>query len=145
MANKKKKTSRPASRRRGRVSGFGGANTQELLGLALGAVAVPYVDDLLEKAKITDNKIKAAIKAGAAIILLPKLSKSPMVKSVGNGMIAVSALQLAASLKLYKDGAGIGATDDDIYVDMSSVSGVDDVINGVDLNVINGMDEDNGY
>lgn len=136
---------------RARVGGVGNEQSR-LLGLAAGSVASALVDKLLEKVKITDKKFKAAAKAGAAIFLLPKLSRSPMIKAVGDGMIAFSALQLAADLGLYRNGAGIGEGPD-VYVDMQSLSGLEDTIQGEGtfqeeglgseyLPSINGMDED---
>lgn len=145
MATRKKKKSTPVRRRR-RVSGLGGSNMNDLLGIAIGAIGAPYVDKAIEKfmPTITDDKILAAIKAGTAIFLIPKIAKGAMGKNIASGMIAVSAVQMAAKLGLYgAGGSGIGSTDESIYMDMSSVNGVDDVINGVNnYDVVNGLGDD---
>lgn len=132
MAKKKHNTKRPSTRRRGRVSGIGSANMNQIMGLVVGAVVSPYVDGLLEKAKITDKKMKAGAKAAVGLFLIPKFVKNPIAVSAGHGMLAFSALQLASDLGLYKNGAGIGASDD-VYVDLSEINGVDgDTILGID-------------
>lgn len=140
MAKRRKNNSRPTTRRRRRISGFGGGHTSELLGTALGAVASPFIDSILEKARLTDPKMKAGAKAAIAIIALPKLMpKNALVQSAGKGMIAFAAIQLASNMGLYKNGTGIGASED-IYMNLDQVSGVNDTIMGMDDDIVNGID-----
>jgi hypothetical protein len=127
MAKRKKTHKRPASRRR-RISGIGG-NMSELMGIALGAAAAPYVDKAFAKflPSLSDKKILAAAKVAIGVVVLPKVTRNPMVNAAAKGIVAVSAVQLANSLGLYgAGGAGIGDAGEDVYVDLTAVNGVDD-------------------
>ena len=151
---KKHTTKRPASRRRRGISGIGG-NMSELMGIALGAAAAPYVDKAFAKflPSLSDKKILAAAKVAIGIVVLPKITRNPMVNAAAKGIVAVSAVQLASSLGLYgASGAGIGDAGEDVYVDLdTTVSGVGDDIVGMEtvsgtpadyFPTINGVEEE---
>jgi len=136
MSKRKKHTRRPASRRRRGISGIGG-NMNELLGIAIGAAAAPFLDKLAAKALptlATNKMVMAGAKAAIAVLILPKVSRSPIVNAAAKGIVAVSAVQLAAGAKLYGDaGAGIGDPDGDVYVDMNNIAGTGDDVVGMEV------------
>jgi len=153
MAKRKKSHKRPASRRR-RISGIGG-NMKEMVGVALGAAAAPYIDKAVAKflPSISDKKILAAAKVAIGVVVLPKVTRNPMVNAAAKGIVAVSAVQLANSLGLYgAGGANIGDAGEDVYVDLSAVNGPgdEDIIGMENISgtpadyfpTINGVDEE---
>jgi len=129
MARRKKKSgvTRRRSRRVGATASKG--MVTEVLGVVAGSILAKKVSSMLT----FDDKIKNAIVLGAGV-LLPKFVKSPIMRSVGMGMIAVGGSQLAGSFLPV-----LGATDDYILV-----SGTDDisVVNGTDeIPVVNGGED----
>jgi len=129
MARRRKKTGvtrRRSSRRMGATATKG--MLTEVLGVVAGSIIAKKVSSMLT----FDDKIKSAIVLGAGVFL-PKFVKSPIMKSVGMGMIAVGGSQLAGSFLPM-----LGATDDYILV-----SGMDEipVVNGTEIPVVNGGDD----
>ena len=128
MARRRKKSgvTRRRSRRMGATASKG--MLTEVLGVVAGSIIAKKVSSMLT----FDDKIKSAIVLGAGVFL-PKFVKSPIMKSVGMGMIAVGGSQLAGSFLPM-----LGATEDYILV-----SGADEipVVNGTEIPVVNGSDD----
>lgn len=148
---KKRKSSR---RGRNKKSVMGAIDFTSILGVIAGAGVAGYADKLVPET--VDKKIVAGGKILLGVVL-PMLGKSGTMKNalqgVGNGMIAVGTVDLLKGFGV------LGATADELEVDLSDLSGVNDqdnvlsgdddisVINGNDmtdddLSVINGMDDD---
>lgn len=140
MAKRTKGRKRQTHRRRSRVSGIGAIDTQNVLGVALGAVGAKLVD------KVVGTALDAKIIAGGKVaigIALPMLVKDGKTKNmlagVGSGMLAVGTVELLNAFGML---AGVGAKEDDMLV--VSLEGVDDisVVNGEDdIRVINGTED----
>ena len=129
MARRRKKSgvTRRRSRRMGATASKG--MLTEVLGVVAGSIIAKKVSSMLT----FDDKIKSAIVLGAGVFL-PKFVKSPIMKSVGMGMIAVGGSQLAGSFLPM-----LGATDEDYIL----VSGTEEipVVNGTEIPVVNGGDD----
>jgi hypothetical protein len=144
MAKRRKKST--TKRRRSRVGAIPKGSIMSSVGLIAGAVAGRFVAKSVLPSM--DEKIK---NAGVLAIgfLLPKVMKSEMGKSIGNGMIAAGGLGLVGSFL-----PAISGVDDMIEFPVQ-VSGIDDglsVIAGDDvmagddsLSVLAGIDEDYDY
>lgn len=133
-------------RRRTRSVGAAAGNVlMEVGGLALGAIAAKQLNKFL--------KFDSRILAGAKIALgvaLPKFAKTPLMKSVGSGMIAVGATELVGAFV-----PGLAGADDvvllsgmdeigeiDLIGEMDEIGAMDiSEVNGTDINEVNGMDE----
>ena len=123
----KRKTSKP-SRRRSRRRGVGsinlGGSIQEMLGVAIGVAVAGYANKLLLANQSPMIQTIAPLGAG---VLLPSVMKTPMGKSIGQGMVAVGVNRLLQNAGL----AGMaGDGDSDTFVvsgdDLSVVAGDDD-------------------
>jgi len=145
MAKRRKKST--TKRRRSRVGAIPKGSIMSSVGLIAGAVAGRFVAKSVLPSM--DEKIK---NAGVLAIgfLLPKVMKSEMGKSIGNGMIAAGGLGLVGSFL-----PAIAGVDDMIEFPVQ-VSGIDDglsVIAGDDgvmagddgLSVLAGFDDDYDY
>jgi hypothetical protein len=103
-------------------------------GLAAGAIVAKQLNKVLK----FDAKILAAGKVALGIAL-PKFVKSPIMSSVGNGMIAVGATELIGSFVPM-----LAGTDDVVLLSGLDEIGEFDELSGVD--VMNGdISEVNGY
>lgn len=141
MARRRKsKKVAPRRRRSGSRRYVGAVSTNEILGLVGGAVASRLVVNMLAKQfpKLAATPTtKAAVQIGLGFIAKPVAaaigSKSPLVDSLGKGMM------IAGGYELIKQVApqAMGQTDDG---DVIVVSGMDE-IGSTDISEINGMDE----
>lgn len=124
MAKRKtrKTVKRRASRRMGAVN-------SSMITDILGTVAGAFVAKKIQQTLTFDDKIKNGIVLGAGIFL-PKFVKSPIVKSMANGMTAIGGLGLAGSFF-----PALGAVEDDYIL----VSGMD----SDEISTVNGMEYDN--
>lgn len=138
MAKRRKKSIAP--RRRSRSMGAASAGMlAEIGGLAAGAILAKQLNKVL--------KFDARILAAGKVVLgvaLPKFAKTPMVKSIGQGMIAVGATELVGSFVPALAGADdvivlngldeIGELDEMGSMDISEVNGISDIaeLNGLD-------------
>ena len=143
MAKRRKKS---VTRRRSRRVGAAGGNMiAEIGGIAAGAILAKQLNKML--------KFDARILAAGKVVLgvaLPKIVKTPIVKSVGQGMIAVGATELVGSFI-----PALAGTDDVVLL-----SGLDEIgevdligsddemigsdlpeLNGTDISEVNGLDE----
>lgn len=139
MARKRKAKRTTHRRRRTSIGAVGGMAT-EILGVTAGAVVAGKLISMLSSK--VDSKIAAA-GAVALGVFLPKFVKSPMIKGVANGMIAVGGQRLVANFL-----PALGATDDVVLVSgYDEIGGLDQIGYGSDLNAVNGSDisEINGY
>jgi hypothetical protein len=132
---KRKKAKMRTTRRRGRSVGAAATNVvMEVVGLTAGAIAARQVDKLLPNLNPT---IRNAAKIAVGVVL-PTFVKSPVVKSIGNGMVAAGGAGLAGTLL-----PALGAADEVLILsgleDMNEVNGVDEI--GADVNEVNGVDE----
>lgn len=144
MAKRRKKQA-PRRRRRTSVGAAAGDMLMEVGGLALGAIAAKQLNKFLK----FDNRILAAGKVALGVAL-PKFAKTPLMKSVGQGMIAVGATELVGSFV-----PALAGTDDVILLsgldeigELDEMSGLDEIgamdiseVNGLDINEVNGIDE----
>lgn len=142
MARRKHRKS--YSRRRRRMGAVGGGMVTKIAGVAAGAIAAQFVKKFLPDT--LGDKAKAGIQVAAGVVL-PRIMKSQLGESLGAGMIAAGAVNLATSF-------GIGGIGEDQLLLPVSVSGAEDnmsVIAGNDfamageednLSVIAGMEED---
>lgn len=136
MAKRRKKST--YRRRSRRMGAAGGSMIAEIGGLAAGAILAKQLNKML--------KFDARILAAGKVVLgvaLPKFVKTPIVKSVGQGMIAVGATELIGGFI-----PALGATDDVVLL-----SGLDEIgeidmigadiaeVNGTDIAEVNGLDE----
>jgi hypothetical protein len=136
---KRKKSRKTYSRRRRSMGAIGGQMVMDVAGLTLGAVLGKQVGKFLPS---LDSRLTAVgtIVLGA---FLPKISSTPLVRGIGNGMIAIGGSQLLGGFV-----PALGATDDVVLL-----SGIDQIgemdtlgadiseINGTDISEINGFDE----
>lgn len=131
---RRRKTTKSAPRRRTRSKSMGAAATgmiAEIGGLAAGAILAKQLNKLL--------KFDARILAAGKIVLgvaLPKFIKTPIIKSVGQGMIAVGAVELVGGFV-----PALGGADDVIVLNGLDEIGEFDEINGMDISEVNGMDD----
>lgn len=136
MAKRRKKsTYRRRSRRMGATAGN---ILSDIGGLAVGAVLAKQLNKMVR----FDSRIMAAGKIVLGVAL-PKMVKSPMVKSVGDGMIAIGATELIGGFI-----PALGATDDVVLLSgLDEIGEVDMIgadipeINGTDIAEVNGLDE----
>ena len=133
MARRRKTTKRaPMKRRTSRsMSGAATGMIAEIGGLAVGAILAKQLNKVLK----FDARILAAGKVVIGVAL-PKFIKTPIVKSVGQGMIAVGAVELIGGFIPALSGA------DDVIV----LNGLDEIgefetMNGMDISEVNGMDD----
>jgi predicted glycosyltransferase len=132
MARKRKTTRKAPTRRRSRS--MGAATTgmlAEIGGLAAGAILAKQLNKML--------KFDARILAAGKVVLgvaLPKFVKNPMIKSVGQGMIAVGATELVGSFV-----PALAGADDVIVLNGLDEIGEFDEISGMDISEVNGMDD----
>ena len=143
MAKKKRRKISGTRRRRSSLSGS--IDTQNIIGVVVGAVAAGYLNKLVP-ATVNDKIVSGGkIAIGVALPMLVKNGKmSGLAKGAGAGFIAVGAVDLLKSL-------GALSGDFDIPVINGDVLGAD-VLNGDDdiavmqgneeeAMMINGMDE----
>jgi hypothetical protein len=131
---KKKKSTRRTSRRsRGRA--LGAIDTTNLMGVVAGAIGSKFLDKVIPAS--LDPKLVAGGKVALGVFL-PNFVKDgktkAMLSAVGNGMIAVGAVELMTQF-----GVLSGVEDTDLLA--VSLEGIDDlpVVNGTDdLPVVNG-------
>jgi predicted glycosyltransferase len=131
MARRRKTMKRSTPRRKSRSMGAAASSmVAEIGGLAAGAILAKQLNKMLS----FDARILAAGKVVLGVAL-PKFVKTPIMKSVGQGMIAVGATELVGSFVPALAGA------DDVIV----LNGLDTI--GEDISEVNGMDisEVNGY
>ena len=144
MARRKKTKS---YRRRRKMGAIGGDFLQKIGGVAAGAIAAQFVSKALPDTM--NDKIKAAIPLAAGIFL-PRVMKGTLGESLGAGMVAAGAINLAKSFNIggvCEDQlllpVSVGAATDDLSViagnDSYAMAGDD---TSDDLSVIAGMDEE---
>jgi hypothetical protein len=116
-------------------------------GIAAGAIVAKQLNKMLK----FDAKILAAGKVALGVAL-PKFIKSPLMTSVGSGMIAVGATELVGSFV-----PALAGTDDVVLLSgldeigeldeigmLDEMNGLDDIseVNGLDdISEVNGLDE----
>lgn len=141
MARRRKKSA-PRRRSRRRMGAIGGAGLQSILGVVGGAIAAKIVT-----ARVLpnlDERIKSAGVVALGALVMPKVLKGELGKSIGAGMIAVGGSNLISNFV-----PGIGAmetidfpvTVGEVPDNISVIAG-DDVMAGDDLSVLAGVDED---
>lgn len=124
----KKSTSRRYSRRKS-IGAVSGGLVMDIAGVTVGAIIAKQVGKLLPN---LNPKVAAAGKVALGVAL-PMFVKSPIMKSIGNGMLAVGGVELVGSF------VPALAGDDDVVL----LSGLDE-IGGMDISEINGLDEIGG-
>jgi hypothetical protein len=138
MARRRKASRAKVVRRRKMGStgaGKAGSMITQILGITAGAIVAKKVDTFLPN---LNPNIRNAAKVALGVAL-PMFVKSPLMASVGQGMIAVGASSLVGGLV-----PALGATDEVLVL-----SGLDEIneINGLDeigsdeINEVNGLDE----
>jgi hypothetical protein len=127
MARKKTKKQAPRRRRTSSVGAAAGSMLMEIGGTIIGAVVARQVSTKL--LPNLDNRIKSIGVVGLGV-MLPKMAKNPLMKSIGNGMIAVGGLSLVGSIV-----PALGAADDVLLL-----SGLDE-LGFAEINEVNGIDE----
>lgn len=141
MARRRKKSA-PRRRSRRRMGAIGGTGLQSILGVVGGAIAAKIVT-----ARVLpnlDERIKSAGVVALGALVMPKVLKGELGKSIGAGMIAVGGSNLIANVI-----PGIGAmetidfpvTVGEVPDNISVIAG-DDVMAGDDLSVLAGVEED---
>lgn len=136
MARRKKsyKPKRRTTRRRSSMGAVAGNLLTTIGGIAAGAIVAKQLNKVLK----FDAKILAAGKVALGVAL-PRFIKSPLMTSVGNGMIAVGATELVGSFVPM-----LAGTDDVVLLSGLDEIGMYDEMAGVD--VMNGdISEVNGY
>jgi hypothetical protein len=142
---RRKKASRKYSRRRKSMGAAATSMVTDIAGLAAGAIVAKQLNKMLK----FDARILAAGKVALGLAL-PKFVKTPIMKSVGNGMIAIGATELVGSFV-----PALAGTDDLVLL-----SGLDEIgeidmigegdemigadiaeVNGTDIAEVNGLDE----
>ena len=147
MARRKKsyKPKRRTTRRSSSMGAVAGNLITTIGGIAAGAIVAKQLNKMLK----FDAKILAAGKVALGVAL-PRFVKSPIMASVGQGMIAVGATELIGSFVPM-----LAGTDDVVLLsgldeigELDEMSGVDfmngDIseVNGYsDINEVNGLDE----
>jgi hypothetical protein len=136
MARRKKsyKPKRRTTRRSSSMGAVAGNLLTTIGGIAAGAIVAKQLNKVLK----FDAKILAAGKVALGVAL-PRFIKSPLMTSVGNGMIAVGATELVGSFVPM-----LAGTDDVVLLSGLDEIGMYDEMAGVD--VMNGdISEVNGY
>jgi hypothetical protein len=138
--NKRKTTRKTYRRRRSSMAGVGGMIT-DIAGTIVGAIAAKQLNKVLT----FDAKILAAAKIALGV-MLPKFIKSPIMNSVGQGMIAVGGTELVGAFI-----PALGGDDDVVLLsgyndDMSGLDVIGQDISeingdGSDISEVNGFDE----
>ncbi len=138
MARRRKASRAKVVRRRKMGStgaGKAGSLVTQILGITAGAIVAKKVDTFLPN---LNPNIRNAAKVALGVAL-PLFVKSPLMASVGQGMIAVGASSLVGGLV-----PALGATDEVLVLsgldEISEVNGLDE-IGSDEINEINGMDE----
>lgn len=133
MARRRKSTKRSTPRRKSRSMGAAASSmVAEIGGLAAGAILAKQLNKMLS----FDARILAAGKVVLGVAL-PKFVKTPIMKSVGQGMIAVGATELVGSFV-----PALGGADDVIVLNGMDEIGADiSEVNGMDISEVNGLDE----
>lgn len=138
----KNKPKRRSYRRSGSMGAVAGNLLTTIGGIAAGAIVAKQLNKMLK----FDAKILAAGKVALGVAL-PKFIKSPLMNSVGNGMIAVGATELVGAFV-----PSLGAADDVVLLSGLDEIGEFDEVSGLDeigeLDEISGLDEIsevNGY
>lgn len=142
MARRRKHTKKHHRRRRSRMSGVPKGALMSSVGVIAGAI----VGRLVAKKVLpnVDEKIKNAGVIAIGALLMPKVIKSDLGRSLGTGMVAAGGLGLAGSFLPAIAGTGdyidypvsVGEVDDNI-----SVIAGDDVMAGDDSAVMAGDDQ----
>jgi len=116
-------------------AGKAGSMITQILGITAGAIVAKKVDTFLPK---LDANIRNAAKVALGVAL-PMFVKSPLMASVGQGMIAVGASSLVGGLV-----PALGATDEVLVLsgldEISEINGLDE-IGSDEINEVNGLDE----
>ena len=141
MARRKKKaTSRRRKSRR--MGAIGATGMQSILGVVGGAVAAKFVT--AQTLPNLDSRIKAAGVVALGALVMPRILKGELGKSIGAGMIAVGGSNLIGAfvpalgqMETIDFPVTVGEVPDNI-----SVIAGDEVLAGDDLSVLAGMDED---
>ena len=123
-------------RRRSRSVGAATSNmVTTVLGVTAGAVLARQVDKLLPNLNPT---IRNAAKVAVGVAL-PKFVKSPIMASVGSGMVAVGGASLVGNFL-----PALGATDEVLVLsgadEIAEVNGLDE-IGSDEVSEVNGLDE----
>jgi len=136
MAKRRKKSR--YTRRRKSMGAAAGNILTEVGGLAAGAILAKQLNKMLR----FDARILAAGKVVLGLTL-PKMVKAPIMKSVGNGMVAIGATELVGGFI-----PALGAADDVVLLSGTDEIGEVDMIgadiaevNGTDIAEVNGLDE----
>ena len=138
MARRRKASRAKVVRRRkvGSTAAFkAGSIFTQVLGITAGAIVAKKVDTFLPK---LDSNVRNAAKVALGVAL-PMFVKSPLMASVGQGMIAVGASSLVGGLV-----PALGATDEVLVLsgtdDINTVNGMDE-IGSNEIDEVNGIDE----
>ena len=99
MARRKKHHTKKHSRKRSKRMGAVSSGLTDALFAVAGGVAARFVSNTINGTTLSDSYKKYAAAAApiAVGLLLPRFVKSPMVKSIGAGMITVGGLELVQS------------------------------------------------
>jgi hypothetical protein len=129
---KRKKTKSTYRRSRRSLGAASGGMLTEIGGLAAGAILAKQLNKML--------KFDARVLAAGKVVLgvaLPKMVKTPIIKSVGQGMIAVGATELVGSFVPALAGA------DDVVVlnGLDEIGEFDEIGGSMDISEVNGLDE----
>jgi hypothetical protein len=133
---KKKRRKISGTRRRKSRSLSGNIDTQNLLGIVVGAVAAGYVNKLIPAT--VNDKITSAAKIGIGIALpmfIKNGSMAGLARGAGAGFVAVGSVDLLKSM-------GALSGDFDIPVINGDVLGADVLSGEDDIPVINGIDDE---
>jgi predicted glycosyltransferase len=137
MARRGKKRSTKRTTRRRSM----GATASNFIMSAGGIIAGAVIAKQLNKMLKFDAKILAAGKIVAGV-MLPKFIKTPIVASIGQGMIAVGGTELVGSFI-----PSLGAADDVVLLSGYDMGAIDTIgadiseVNGTDISEVNGYDE----
>ena len=138
---KSKKTTRTYRRKRS-MGAVSGGLVMDIAGITVGALLAKQVGKLLPN---LNPKLAAAGKVALGVAL-PMFVKSPIMKSVGNGMLAVGGVELIGSfvpaLAGDDDVVLLSGLDEIGAMDISEINGLDE-IGAMDISEINGFDEEN--
>ena len=137
----KNKPKRRSYRRSSSMGAVAGNLLTTIGGIAAGAIVAKQLNKMLK----FDAKILAAGKVALGVAL-PKFIKSPLMTSVGSGMIAVGATELVGAFV-----PALGQADDVVLLsgldeigELDEMSGLDEIseVNGYsDISEVNGLDE----
>jgi hypothetical protein len=119
-----------------------GGIVMDIAGLTVGALIAKNVGKILPN---LNPKVASAGKIALGVAL-PMFVKSPLVKSIGNGMLAVGGVELIGSfvpaLAGDDDVVLLSGLDEIGSMDINEVNGLDE-IGAMDISEINGFDEEN--